>query len=247
MEPHGLDALVVRAPDNVLYLSNYWGMKGYEVVVFPREGEPTLVTMEPSKDDAERNAWTDDIRLFAGYDELDPSPPSARALALAQEAAGEYERGRARALARHPGGRPHGRRADDLHAGLVRGLPRRDRRDPAPERRARDQDRAGDRAHAARERDRLRGDGVLPRASSAGNEGERGGRDVGGVRAQPGHGPRGRRARARLLARLVGAGDPHLHGDRQPAGPGTSRRSSRSGSAPTATGATTRRTSVRAS
>ena len=92
MEPHGLDALVVRAPDNVLYLSNYWGMKGYEVVVFPREGEPTLVTMEPSKDDAERNAWTDDIRLFAGYDELDPSPPSARALALAQEAAGEYER-----------------------------------------------------------------------------------------------------------------------------------------------------------
>ena len=92
MEPHGLDALVVRAPDNVLYLSNYWGMKGYEVVVFPREGEATLVTMEPSKDDAERNAWTDDIRLFAGYDELDPSPPPARALALAQEAAGEYER-----------------------------------------------------------------------------------------------------------------------------------------------------------
>jgi Xaa-Pro aminopeptidase len=92
MEPHELDALVVRAPDNVLYLSNYWGMKGYEVVVFPREGDPTLITMEPSKDDAERNAWTEDIRLFAGYDELDPSPPTARALALAQEAAGEYER-----------------------------------------------------------------------------------------------------------------------------------------------------------
>ncbi len=37
-----LDALVVRAPDSVLYLSNYWCMKGYDVVVFPREGDPTL-------------------------------------------------------------------------------------------------------------------------------------------------------------------------------------------------------------
>ena len=43
MAEEGLDALVVRAPDNVLYLSNFWGMKGYDVVVFPAEGEPTLV------------------------------------------------------------------------------------------------------------------------------------------------------------------------------------------------------------
>ena len=89
---HELDALVVRAPDNVLYLSNYWGMKGYEVVVFPREGEPILITLEPSQADAERNAWTDDIRLFAGYDVQDPRPPAARALDLAREAASGYER-----------------------------------------------------------------------------------------------------------------------------------------------------------
>jgi len=89
---HELDALVVRAPDNVLYLSNYWGMKGYEVVVFPREGEATLITLEPSQDDAERNAWTEDIRLFAGYDVQDPRPPAARALDLAREAASGYER-----------------------------------------------------------------------------------------------------------------------------------------------------------
>ena len=92
MEAHELDALVVRAPDNVLYLSNYWGMKGYEAVVFPREGDLTLIAIEPSLADAERTAWTEDIRLFTGYDELDPSPPPARALALAREAAGEYER-----------------------------------------------------------------------------------------------------------------------------------------------------------
>ena len=76
-----LDALVVRAPDNVVYLSNGWGMKGYEVVVFPRVGEPILIAMAPSQADAERTAWTDDIRFFPGYDERDPRPPAMRARA----------------------------------------------------------------------------------------------------------------------------------------------------------------------
>ena len=49
MRERGLDALVVRAPDNVLYLTNFWGMKGYDAVVFPREGEPTLICLEPSR------------------------------------------------------------------------------------------------------------------------------------------------------------------------------------------------------
>ena len=52
MRDRSLDALVVRAPDNVLYLSNFWGMKGYDAVVFPLEGEPTLVCLEPSRADA---------------------------------------------------------------------------------------------------------------------------------------------------------------------------------------------------
>ena len=87
-----LDALVVRAPDNVLYLTNYWGMKGYDACVFPREGEPALIALEPSRDDAERHAWTGDIRLFPGYDERDPRPPAVRALELAREASSEYGR-----------------------------------------------------------------------------------------------------------------------------------------------------------
>jgi Xaa-Pro dipeptidase len=82
---HDLDAVVVRAPDNVLYLTNYWGMKGYEIAIFPREGDPTLVVMEPSVADAERNAWTADHRIVLGYDPADPRPPAARALARAQE------------------------------------------------------------------------------------------------------------------------------------------------------------------
>jgi len=51
MAEHELDALVVRAPDNVLYLTNFWGMKGYDACVFPREGEPVLITIEASEEE----------------------------------------------------------------------------------------------------------------------------------------------------------------------------------------------------
>jgi Xaa-Pro aminopeptidase len=91
---HDLDALVVRAPDNVLYLSSYWPMKGYDLVVFPREGEATLVAIEPQAADAERTAWTSDIRLFRGYDERDPRPPALRALELARDVVLERGLGR---------------------------------------------------------------------------------------------------------------------------------------------------------
>jgi Xaa-Pro dipeptidase len=92
MAEHELDALVVRAPDNVLYLTNFWGMKGYDACVFPREGEPVLICLEPSAADAERTAWTQDVRLFGGYDPADPRPPGLRALDLAREAAAPYGR-----------------------------------------------------------------------------------------------------------------------------------------------------------
>jgi Xaa-Pro aminopeptidase len=92
MEERALDALVVRAPDNVLYLTNFWGMKGYDACVFPREGEPVLVCLEASADDAARTAWTRDVRTFRGYDEADPRPPTARVLDLARDAARAYGR-----------------------------------------------------------------------------------------------------------------------------------------------------------
>jgi Xaa-Pro aminopeptidase len=87
-----LDALVVRAPDNVLYLTNFWGMKGYAAVLFPREGEPTLICLEASADDAAEAAWTPDVRYLRGYAPDDPRPPQARTLDLAQEAAREHRR-----------------------------------------------------------------------------------------------------------------------------------------------------------
>jgi Xaa-Pro dipeptidase len=92
MAEQELDALVVRAPDNVLYLTNFWGMKGYDACVFPREGEPVLITIEASEEDAARTAWTEDVRLIRGYDPEDPRPPLARTLDAAVAAARDYER-----------------------------------------------------------------------------------------------------------------------------------------------------------
>jgi Xaa-Pro dipeptidase len=89
---HELDALAVRAPDNVLYLTNFWGMKGYDACVFPREGEPVLITIEASEEDAARMAWTADVRLIRGYDPEDPRPPLARTLDATVAAARDYER-----------------------------------------------------------------------------------------------------------------------------------------------------------
>ncbi|MDH4113556.1 MAG: Xaa-Pro peptidase family protein [Actinomycetota bacterium] len=91
MGEQGVDAIVARAPDNVLYLTGFWGMKGYDAVVFPRQGEPTLICLEASADDAARTAWTGDVRLFAGYDPVDPRPPTARVLETAVAAASDYE------------------------------------------------------------------------------------------------------------------------------------------------------------
>jgi Xaa-Pro aminopeptidase len=92
MGEHDLDALVVRAPDDVLYLTSFWGMKGYDACVFPREGEPVLITIEASADDAARTAWTGDVRFVQGYAPDDPRPVPARTLEAALAASREYGR-----------------------------------------------------------------------------------------------------------------------------------------------------------
>src|SRR3954462_428820 len=100
MDDEGLDALVVRAPDNVLYLTNFWSMKGYDACVFPREGEPVLICLEASAEDAGRTAWTEDVRHVRGYDDGDARPVLSRTLDAAVAAA-----------------RPHGRVGLELSLG----------------------------------------------------------------------------------------------------------------------------------
>jgi Xaa-Pro aminopeptidase len=90
MASRGIDAIVARAPDNVLYLTGFWGMKGYDAVVFPREGDPTLICLEVSAEDAARTAWTQDVRFVAGYDPKDPRPVPARTLDTAVDVAREH-------------------------------------------------------------------------------------------------------------------------------------------------------------
>jgi Xaa-Pro aminopeptidase len=51
-----------------------------------------LITIEASEEDAERTAWTDDVRLIRGYDPADPRPPLSRTLDAAVDAARGYER-----------------------------------------------------------------------------------------------------------------------------------------------------------
>ena len=90
MADRGIDVIVARAPDNVVYLTSFWGMKGFDAVLFPREGETTLLCLEASAEDAARTAWTSDVRLVAGYDSGDPRPPALRTLELAAAAAREH-------------------------------------------------------------------------------------------------------------------------------------------------------------
>jgi Xaa-Pro aminopeptidase len=81
----------VRAPDNVLYLTNFWGMKGYDACVFPRDGEPVLICLEASQDDAIYQSSTTDIRLVDGYSATDARPVPARTLDAALAATKDYE------------------------------------------------------------------------------------------------------------------------------------------------------------
>jgi len=94
MAEQDIDTLVVRSPDNVLYLTNYWPMKGYDIVILPRAGDAVLIVMEPQYEEAQRTAWTADIHPFPFYDPTDPRPPAVRALERAVTLLGEGDRGR---------------------------------------------------------------------------------------------------------------------------------------------------------
>lgn len=91
MAEEELDAVVVRAPDNVVYLDSYWCMKGYDALVVPASGEPVLAVLEPQLAEAARTSWTEDLRAFAGYHPDDPRPPWYRSQDLCKQVLAERD------------------------------------------------------------------------------------------------------------------------------------------------------------
>ncbi len=63
MRASGIDVLVCRNPENVLYLSGYWPVTGWSLVIFPAEGDPALIVPEAEVDFA-RESWIRDVRTY---------------------------------------------------------------------------------------------------------------------------------------------------------------------------------------
>ena len=194
--------------------------------------------------DAGGRAWTSDIRSSARLRRARPPAADARARStLALEAARPLRARRPRALARHAGGRPDGRRADDVHArpGSTRSRTPSTRRRCSP--------------RPARSRPSRRSSGCgsrtrsPPRRWSTSRELRPGMKESEAAAIWQGfvhgEGTAGRaRSSSRSGSRSSGRGRGSGRSPRPATGRcrSTSRRCSRSGCAPTATGATTRRT-----
>ncbi len=63
MEKRNIDIMILRLPENVLYLSGYWPVMGLSLLLFPREGEPILIVPKSEEEYAEKG-WVRDIRVY---------------------------------------------------------------------------------------------------------------------------------------------------------------------------------------
>jgi Xaa-Pro dipeptidase len=63
MKRAGLDGLVCRLPENVLYLTGYWPVIGASTAVLTKEGEVTLIPPF-SELDYVRRSWVEDVRSY---------------------------------------------------------------------------------------------------------------------------------------------------------------------------------------
>ncbi len=58
MKETGIDVLVCRLPENVVYMTDYWPHHGFSVVVFPKDGKPRLFLPEIEEEYAKPD-WAD--------------------------------------------------------------------------------------------------------------------------------------------------------------------------------------------
>ena len=195
-------------------------MKGYDACVFPREGEPVLLCLEASAEDAARTAWTDGRPLRRAATTTTTRGRRSRARStLALEASREL-RPRRRSSSRSARRPPTGWSASRRRSRRPGSTPGRTR----PTRRRCSRPRARSRPTQEIERIRLANEicaaameHVRAELRPGMKESEAAAIWQGFVHGE-GTGWRGPgRARARLLARLVGRRDQDVHRDRRPA------------------------------
>lgn len=75
MAEDGVDVLLCRLPENVLYCSGYWPVIGASLAVFPANGEPTLI-MPFSELDYAAATWVSDVRTFRFINMQAPADPT---------------------------------------------------------------------------------------------------------------------------------------------------------------------------
>lgn len=63
MESYGIDVLVCRNPENVLFLSGYWPLTGWSLAVIPLDGDPALIIPKSELDYAEES-WIKNIYTY---------------------------------------------------------------------------------------------------------------------------------------------------------------------------------------
>ena len=70
MQDNGIDYIVCRNSENVVYFSGYWPIRGWSFSIVPSEGNPVLLAPEYEGEFTEI-AWCPDIRMYEGepYDE----------------------------------------------------------------------------------------------------------------------------------------------------------------------------------
>lgn len=93
MTAQGLDALICRLPENVLFLSGYWPMVGMTFLIFPLDGEPVSVLPLCDEREAEADIWHGEIVTFPFGILTATDPYAAVAGALrARHAEGQWRR-----------------------------------------------------------------------------------------------------------------------------------------------------------
>ena len=87
MAEERLDALVVRLPENVLFLSGYWPLNGISYLNFPLEGRPVCVVPDNESSEAAADIWDAELRMFT-HGVLGAGDPYADTLELLRDAIG---------------------------------------------------------------------------------------------------------------------------------------------------------------